>query len=136
MDLPTRLTLGKYYIGPDHYGCFNTGLAPAILKSRLLYKWCKSQHLFAVGPQLFIDDAISDLLHHRPRHFRGTKATWIREKRYKVRFFRTSKAAKRYFLTLVMTAIEKNKQERSTHKALIEKAKAGDMSAVSELINY
>lgn len=62
MNMPiktARLTLGKMLVGPEHYGCSNTGLAPAILNS----KWLRLHPLsnrgfrFVIGPESHLQEA-------------------------------------------------------------------------------
>jgi len=45
-----RLAKGRGYKGPEFYGCFNTGMAPAVFHSRY--------DKYYVGPELYCHDAI------------------------------------------------------------------------------
>jgi hypothetical protein len=133
--LPVRLPLGKFFVGPDFYGCINTGMAPAILKSRLLKSYDRlglvKGFKFAVGPGLFVEDAIKDMTRGRVKG-----STWKRSGRYTVKFFKTSKGAKAYFSRLVEKAVEVNRQEAETHRGLRAAAAAGDVQAAADLIDY
>ncbi|KKN66363.1 hypothetical protein LCGC14_0471840 [marine sediment metagenome] len=137
MNMPSRMTTGRYLVGPDFYGCSNTGMAPAILKSNALASYGRlglARGLkFAVGPQVYIADAISDVV--RGRMKKG--ATWTNNNGlHKVRLFKTYKAAKAYFEKLVAAAIATNVAEQVRHRELLRKAKAGDQQAVLDLANY
>ena len=134
-NLPVRLPLGRVFTGPDFYGCFNTGMAPSILKSKLLNLYDRrglvKGYKFAVGPWLFLEDAIRDMTRGRVKG-----ASWSRGERYKIRFFKTSKGAKKYFSELVAKAEAVNRQEAERHGHLLAKAEAGDVQAAADLIDY
>jgi hypothetical protein len=137
MNMPSRMTMGRYIVGPDHYGCSNTGLAPAILKSNALASYGRlglaRGFKFAVGPQLLIAAAISNVV--RGRMKKG--ATWTDSNGlHKVRLFKTYKAAKAYFEKLVAESIATNVAEQVRHRELLRKAKAGDQQAVLDLAEY
>ncbi len=137
MKMPSRMTTGRDLEGPDYYGCVNSGMAPAILKSKALADYGRlglaRGFKFAVGPQLFIQDAINDVI--RGRMKKG--ATWTRDGgHYKVRLFKTYKAAKAYFEKLVAEVIAINAAEQVKHRELLRKAKAGDVQAVLALADY
>lgn len=137
MNMPSRMKTGLYIVGPDFYGCSNTGMAPAILKSRALQSWLNVPvargFKFAVGPQIYIEDAIKALLHGRMK--KG--ATWTNSNGiHKVRLFKTYKAAKPYFEKIVAAAIATNVAEQVRHRELLRKAKAGDQQAVLDLAAY
>lgn len=139
MNMPSRMTMGRYLVGPDHYGCSNTGLAPAILKSNALASSGRLDGLargfkFAVGPQLFIGEAISAMVRGRmPKGGTWKHGTVVKSN---VRFFKTYKAAKAYFEKLVAAAIATNVAEQVRHRELLRKAKAGDQQAVLDLADY
>ena len=132
--IPARLPLGKFVIGPDHYGCMNTGLAPGLLKSRKFkaYGNLVDNYKFAVGPQLFIEDAISAKCFGK-----STGKTFHKvDNHYIVKFFKTAKPAKAYFEKLCQVIIESNQESRKDHQANIDKAKKGDMQAALNLMDY
>jgi len=63
-----RLAKGKGYKGPDFYGCFNTGTAPAIFHSRT--------GKYVVGPELPARDAMRaglTLMEHKRCHGEGRR---------------------------------------------------------------
>lgn len=74
-----RLTKGRGVKGPEPFGCFNTGHAPVIMRSRASGK-------YLVGPELAVD-AVRDahLFHGHRRKFGQGRDT--------VRVYRTRKAA-------------------------------------------
>lgn len=95
MNLPKRLPVGKGYQGPDYYGCCNTGHAPVILNSRELAEWSALNprgYRFAVGDSLWVDDAVMAMLRGKV-----AGATWEHGTMATVRFFKTYKAAQKYF---------------------------------------
>ena len=135
MNMPSRMKTGRYIVGPDFYGCSNTGMAPAILKSKALANYGRlglaRGFKFAVGPMLFIEDAINNVV--RGRMKKGATANFGQ---HKVRLFKTYKAAKAYFEKLVAAAIATNVAEQVKHRELLRKAKAGDQQAVRDLADY
>ena len=110
-------------------------MAPSILKSKLLNLYDRRGlvrgYKFAVGPWLFLEDAIRDMTRGRVKG-----ASWSRGKRYKIRFFKTSKGAKKYFRELCEAAEAVNRQEAERHGKLKSKAADGDMQAAADLIDY
>ncbi len=138
MNMPSRMTTGRYIVGPDHYGCSNTGMAPAILKSNALASYGRlglaRGFKFAVGPQILIGEAISALVRGRMKKGATWKHGTITMSR--VRFFKTYKAAKAYFEKKVTEAIAVNVAEQVRHRELLRKAKAGDQQAVLDLADY
>ncbi len=121
MDIPMRLGKGKGIVGPDHFGCINTGLAPGLLRSEKmadfpsLFDGCR----FAVGPVAYINDAIMERA-RRPR----ARSVSLNERRT-VYFYRTYKAAKARYKVLcdeVRTANERARQEVEQARATLRAA--------------
>lgn len=134
-ELPTRLTTGKFFVGPDFHGCINTGHAPAILKSSALAKYptLSRGYVFAVGPVLFVEDAIKALMYDRvPKG----QAYYERDhdRRYRVRFFKTYAAAKKHFLILVAAMVSANALVRAKEQALRQQARSSNPEVALEAI--
>jgi len=134
MELPQRLGKGRGVRGPDHYGCCNTGLAPAIMKSQALCNDPKlsNGYKFVVGPELFVDDAIRAMYTGKV-----SGRTWRdHTRRYVVRFFKNYKAAKKAFQSLVDTITQENNETRDKHVALKKAASEGNPQAALDLLDY
>lgn len=93
--LPHRLPVGKAVCGPEYYGCCNTGHMPVLVHSARLENFCSRGFRFCVGDELYISDAMNAVLFPKP----GKPKTSVWKTEYAtVRFFKTYKAAKKYFL--------------------------------------
>lgn len=130
MKLPKRLRLGQGVKGPESYGCYNTGLATVIFKSRLL-KLYKDTARFAVGPELYIADAcrakVRGRASHKTKHVDGRRV---------VRFFKNYGQAKKCFWGLVNEVQEERRADVKRVAELKVKAAQGDMQAVCGLGDY
>ena len=93
--LPRRLPIGKMVCGPEYYGCCNTGHMPVLMHSARLENFCMQGFRFAVGDELYIADAMNAILF--PKAGKPKTSVW-KTKYATVRFFKTYKAAKKYFL--------------------------------------
>ncbi len=135
-SLPLKMKAGQILLGPDFYGCINTGIAPAILHSRILkeYPRLNRGYRFVVGEQMYVEQAAKDLLFDRvPK----TQAyIEYEDGRRSAKFFRTYKAAKNHFLFLSAEAEKRNKKIRAEHESTKARAAKGDMQAVADLIDY
>jgi hypothetical protein len=67
-----RLTKGRGFRGPDFYGCFNTGSAPCIRRSRFTGK-------YVVGAEMNTDMALSDprILSNRRKFEVAGRVVWV-----------------------------------------------------------
>lgn len=132
---PLSLHLGRKFIGPDHYGCMNTGLAPTILHSRWLHAHPKSNRGFryVVGPDIYLQQAAKMLIAgHVPYD-----ETFVEfGDQIRVTFHRTYDTAKRRFAFLVKEITEANARMKARHQAVLDKARAGDMQAVIDLGDF
>ena len=75
MKVP-RLEKGKGYKGPEFYGCYNTGMAPAIFHSR--------QGCYIVGPELRCRDAMRaglTIFERNTTHGEGRQQIWLYKSR-------------------------------------------------------
>lgn len=122
VTLPRTLKPGRFYIGPDFYGCCNTGTAPAILKSRHVAR-------FFVGPELAIESAVYAVLADK------AKQVFV-SGRDKVFIFKTAANAKAKFAELVKAACERNRQIAADHRRDRDLAAKGDMAAALRLGDY
>ncbi len=117
-----RLERGAGYRGPEHYGCCNTGLAPAIFHSRT--------GKYVVGPEIPCRDAMRECA------CLSNKRTWGTDPRRKVYIFKGRAAAVSKFLALCGAQILQNHEIRLEHIKTARAAAAGDMAAVLALADY
>jgi hypothetical protein len=134
VTIPTRLPKGRILLGPDFYGCINTGMAPALLKSKALanFPTLSRGYRFAVGPHLFVEQAVKALMFDRVKAGRG----YYEFDGRRVVFCKTYATAKKRFAALVEQAEAVNAKVRAEHLAVKTRAKAGDLQAVVDLIDY
>ena len=96
-----RLTLGRGLKGPEPFGCYNTGVAPVILRSR-------ASGRYLVGPEIAVDEVRGAHLlvrNARRRRFgKGRETVWV---------FRTRAPAAARFRELVSAAEARNAEMRS-----------------------
>ena len=120
MQVP-RLAKGKGYKGPEAFGCFNTGMAPAIFHSRT--------GKYIVGPELRCRDAMrAGLLLGRQRtHGEGG---------HRVYMFKTRKPAIAKFMALCEAQTADNKATAEHVRNLCNKAKQGDIAAALALGDF
>jgi hypothetical protein len=118
-----RLAKGAGYKGPEHYGCCNTGMAPAIFHSRT--------GKYVVGPEIPARDAMRAgmTLFAKVRTV-GT------DPRRKVWIFKGRKAAVSRFLVLCGAAILVNADMARQHTEARQKAARGDMAAALSLGDF
>ena len=132
-ELPVKLPVGKLFIGSEYHGCCNTGNRPAMLHSKRLDDW-KSLNVhnyrFAVGPELWVSDACQEYLAGKIKN-----ASWIRGSR-KVKFFKTYKGAKKYFLELQAEVERFNVDTSNREKDLRDRAAKGDVDAAVSLTDF
>ncbi len=119
-----RLAKGKGYKGPDHFGCFNTGMAPAIFHSRT--------GKYVVGPEIPCREAMEAgmTLFAKVRVVNGT------DPRRKVWIFKSRKAAVAKFMALCGAIILENAATAARCAELHRKAAQGDVAAAMALADY
>jgi hypothetical protein len=115
--VPT-LRKGKLVRGPEPWiGCYNTGHAPTILRSR----W---DGLFYVGEEIAIDALKEQRLYASLRHQKEWRSNQYKEKGF-ARCFKTRKPALEQFRQLVSAALhmrdESVEEERKEREALVPK---------------
>jgi hypothetical protein len=119
-----RLDKGKGFKGPEFYGCFNTGMAPAIFHSRT--------GKYVVGREIPCRDAM------QAGACLDKKRTWggKDDARRKVFIFKGRESAVAKFLELCGEQILQNHNIRVEHIKTARAAAAGDMAAVLALGDY
>lgn len=122
-----RLNKGKGRVGPDWYGCSNTGTAPAILHSR-----CGR---YFVGPEVAVFGDAALLWHKGDQRKRSVTVYG-----YKVRVFKCGTSARKAFRALCDSAEERNANIREHHKADLKAAQqpwtTEGMEAAARLNDY
>jgi len=120
MQVP-RLARGKGYKGPEAFGCFNTGLAPAIFHSR--------SGKYIVGPELRCRDTMREGLLLGTKRVAGKGGN-------RVYIYKTRQPAVAKFQELCGAQMQYNAKLRQELATLRSKAQQGDMTAVLDLINF
>ena len=123
-----RLTPGKYWKGPEPFGCFNTGHAPIIWRPARLDKfYLVGDEVLTLYPAEAYSKARAAILKHcMSFEFHG-QCAWV---------FWTRKAAERQFNKLIEQRVADLKRDRERVKELAAKANRGDIGAVLELGDY
>lgn len=109
---PVRLKLGMMVVGPDFFGCSNTGRAAVLLKSKR-FKTAPANlnrqgYRFAVGPQLFAEQAVRDYLLGEYPAKPNQGFVEYDGGQYSVTFFKTYAQAKARFAFLVREQLTEN----------------------------
>jgi len=115
-----NLKLGQGICGPEFRGCVNSGVRPAILKSKKLKVWGSRlgrPARYAVGPELYLHDAIQAYLINS-----NIKRVW-KSGSQEVRFFKTSASARRYFKELCDRVLSFNQQDAERERGEREEIK-------------
>ena len=118
-----RLAKGRGFKGPEFYGCFNTGLAPAIFHSRT--------GKYVVGPELPARDAM-----RAGTCLLTTRVVKCSDARRTVFIYKGRKPAVAKFMALCGARILENHNVRQEHLATARKAATGDMAAVLALGDF
>lgn len=136
IEFPRRLTLGKMMVGPEWYGCINTGMRAVMYKSKILAQNPRAGRglLFVCGPQLHCQDAVSALLMGNVPE--GQNFVEFNSGRVRVTFCRTYKTAKARFQVLCDEQEKWNTETAARHLGLKERAAQGDMAATINLIDF
>lgn len=124
MKIP-RLKKGQGIKGPDFYNCSNTGLAPALIFSKVAGR-------YLVGPELFVTE------------FQYTRQIALQPRKRKFRFernrivyaYKTRTSAVKLFRALVAAVNENNQRIAAKHRADLVAANNGDMAAALRLGDY
>jgi len=117
ISFPSRLGFNKGFMGPDFPGCINSGHAPALLKSKNAAVYLDKP--FMVGGSFAIKYSQTECISSA---MKGKKTEDM--KRFKVRFFKTYSAAKKYFLKL-MEDVNMQRVEASRAKEKLDNAEFG-----------
>ena len=124
-----KLKLGKYVKGQEPYGCFNTGVAPIIARSKLAKQYIGKE--YAVGTEIDANYHLTDaILNEMGRVWKkGYKPP-------KVKFYKTKVAAIKEFNRLNAIMIASVKRDIARVKELKAKANKGNMKAAMALSDY
>jgi hypothetical protein len=135
VKMPHRMPLGQMIIGPDFYGCINTGLAPTLLHSRALSVSSTAFRgfRFVIGPRLYVERGVLALIQNKVP---SGRAYMEFDGNRRVTFAKTYATAKRRFAALVEAQEVANRAESTKHQRLLKKARTGDQQAVVDLIDY
>lgn len=113
-----RLNRGTGVRGPEPYGCFNSGFAPVIRRSKLTGR-------YIVGFQLDTEFAIKDIRSLGKRTFKvNGRPVWS---------FKTRKPAVAKFQELVNTRNAQNRAIAAEFHLALTAAKTGDLEAACKL---
>lgn len=113
-----RLKPGQGVKGPEPMGCFNTGAAPVIYRSKLTDG-------YIVGPQMAVEDARRVMLTMAIRQTLGNRRVLDVERR-RVWLFKTRGPAVKRFSEMCAEQAEWNRQERERHMEARRKANSDD----------
>lgn len=124
MEGKRSLSIGQMIVGPDAYGCINSGMAPAICHSRIAKKHLEKP--WVVGRHFEIKfNNIENIL----KSMRNEPTPYVK-------FFKKSKPAWKEFDRLCKQMLESNRQDVEHVRKLRTQAKNGDMDAVLSLNDY
>ena len=127
--LPARLPLGGGIVGPDWPGCINSGAAPAICKSKLGTKYLGKP--FFVGGEMAFKFYLADIVGAAMRGKRTDDA-----RRWKVRFFKNYKPAKRYWLKLVADVLIQHQEAHDAAARMSDKtASHAERMAAAQIVS-
>jgi hypothetical protein len=111
-------TRGAGVRGPEPYGCYNSGFAPVIRRSKLTGR-------YIVGFQLDTEFAVKDIRSLGKRTFKvNGRPVWS---------FKTRKPAVAKFQELVIARNAENQAIADEYRLNLAAAKAGDLEALSKL---
>ena len=117
------LKLGRYLKGQEPLGCFNTGIAAVIARSRQAKKYTGKEYI--VGRDL---DVLYDMT--------GLILTVMRGKAIKPKLYASKARAFKEFERLNQTIIDSNNSDIAHIKELKRKSQSGDMAATLALSDY
>ena len=117
-----KLPKGKWFRGPDFYGCCNTGLAPCIMHSKT--------GKYLVGPEIPCHDAMEAGIQFTD------KRVWADAHGRRVWLYKSRKPAVAKFMAMCGAQIMENDAMRRDHAATAAKAAKGDMAAALHLGDF
>jgi len=132
MDIKVpRLTKGKGMKGPEPYGCFNTGMATVILRSRATGK-------YLVGPEIEVDTVREKILFGNNANKRIFKHPQYPHRTVYVFKTRTPAVAK--FVELCNRQLAENESDRQAHQQAKRDAQSSNpetrMKGINSLMDY
>jgi hypothetical protein len=112
-QFPPRLAKGKIFVGPEYYGCVNTGMRPAILHSKFMedHPSMVRGYRFAVGPELWVQEAVRRLVLGKVPAGQGFVESALGD--WRVTFCKTYATAKTRLEFLAKEIVTWNKQQRA-----------------------
>jgi len=130
-DPNRKLKPRHYRVGPEgDLGCFNTGHAPCIERTRII-SWADGSEVYSVGPVLFRFEAILEWLKQ------GARKRVLRYKRfnsiYLYRFYKTWRSANAEFLKQCQANLDSVAEEARRAHDLRRRAARGDLDAALKL---
>ncbi len=120
MNIP-RIPKGKGYLGPEYFGCCNTGRRPALFHS-VNGKWI-------VGPELACREALEQNLHCGTKRRHQVSGS-------KVYVCKTRQSAVYDFGLLCKEVETWNKTQKASYERECAKARKGDLSAALSMGDY
>jgi hypothetical protein len=118
-----RLSKGTGYKGPEFYGCYNTGMAPAIFHSRT--------GKYVVGPELPARDVM-----RAGTCLLTTRVVKCADARRYVWIYKGRKAAVTKFLALAGAVVAENAEMARRHAETRTAAARGDLAAALALGDF
>jgi len=126
-----KLKYGQYLKGQEPYGCYNTGVAVVICRSKQAKKYTGYEYIVSCDIDVTLN--LTDLLLDK---MRGKKITSRFPKQKPPKFFKTKTAAFKEFEKRNNAMVESVKRDIETVNELKRKANAGDMQAAISLMDY
>jgi hypothetical protein len=126
--LPQRMKMGQGIVGPDYYGCINSGKAPVISKDKHIAKYTNGEKQFAVGRMSGVSyyELFCAIINEDKAYF----------KCHGIRLFKTYKTEKKCFTKMIKEVELWNRRQAEKHHALKQKAAQSDVGAEWNLIDY
>ncbi len=122
MKTVPRLAKGKGFKGAEFFGCFNTGMAPAIFHSKT--------GKYLVGPEIPCREAMERFI------TLSNKRVWDDRHGRRVWLFKGRGPAVKKFMELCQAREDENANIRREYQETKAKAAAGDIGAALKLGDY
>ena len=126
-----KLKTGHYMKGCEPYGCYNSGVATVICRSKISKKYTGYEYI--VGCDIDVNLGLKDLILTK---MLGKKIKSRFPKQQPPKFFKTKNAAFNEFEKRDNIMFENAKKEQSHVNELKRKANSGDMESSLALMDY